>query len=43
MAKAKQKPETNESTKVKGKPLDAPNKAAKKTVKKTVQIGRAHV
>lgn len=37
MAKAKQKPETDESPKVKGKPLDTPKKAAKKTVKKTVQ------
>ena len=37
MVKAKQKPETDESPKVKGKPLEAPKKAAKKTVKKTVQ------
>jgi hypothetical protein len=37
MAKAKQKPETDESPKVKGKSSNAPKKAAKKTVKKTVQ------
>ena len=37
MAKAKQKPEANESPKVKDKPSNAPKKAAKKTVKKTVQ------
>ena len=37
MAKAKQKPETDESPRVKGKPASTPKKAAEKTVKKTVQ------
>ena len=37
MAKAKQKPESDEKPKVKGKPTGAPKTAAKKTVKKTVQ------
>ena len=37
MAKAKQKPESDEKPKVKGKPIAAPKAAAKKTVKKTVQ------
>ena len=37
MAKAKQKPEADDSPRVKGKPSNAPKKAVKKTVKKTVQ------
>lgn len=43
MAKTKQKPETDESPKVKGKPLDAPKKAAKKTVKKAEMKARETV